>query len=302
YARTTPKHKLRIVTSLQAANHIVAMTGDGVNDAPALKKADVGVAMGKSGTEVAKEAAEMVIIDDNFATIVSAIREGRSIYANIRKFIYYLLTTTISQVVLILLSTLMGVPAPLTALMILFVNLLTSDFPAIGIALERPADNIMKQAPRDPREGIINEPLMYKMLHVTPLFVLGIILFFMWNLQTKHHTVIEAQTISFVTLTLFCVFHALNSKSLDQSIFGKQFFSNIPLLMSLVFSVLMTMVVVYWRPAQIVFGTTGLPAADWLPLIFTSVAVIAWVELEKAMINAEIAQRDRSVIQRMEKP
>ncbi len=290
FSRTTPKHKLRIVTALQQRGHIVAMTGDGVNDSPALKKANVGVAMGKSGTEVAKEAAEMVIIDDNFATIVGAIREGRSIYANIRKFIYYLISTTLAQVVLVFLAVLMGVPTPLTALMILFINLLTSDLPAIGLALEPAASNIMKQKPRDPKEGILNDYMWLKIAHVIPIFVLGIILFFMWNLNEAMKPLAEAQTIAFVAMTLFCLFHALNSKSFEDSLFTKSFWNNSSLLWGLLSSFGASLIVIYWPPAQSVFGTVPLSGADWLPITITTISIIFWVELQKAIVKSELSE------------
>lgn len=296
YARTTPRHKLRIVEALQARGDIVAMTGDGVNDAPALKKADIGIAMGKCGTEVAKEASEMIIKDDNFSTIVTAIREGRTIYANIRKFIYFLLAGNFSEVTLILIAALLGVVPPLTPLMILFINLVTSDFPALGLCLEKPSKDIMKQKPRDPKEGILSDYLLLKIGVVVPWIILGTIALFMWELVLRQGTIPKAQTMAFATLIMFELFHIFNAKSFDESVFSKKTFTNIALFFSFAFSALCTLVVIYWEPARYVFGTVALSASDWLAIIIMASMVVVWVEVQKSIINSEIRERQRMQI------
>jgi len=292
YSRTTPKHKLRVVSLLQQKGHIVAMTGDGVNDAPALKRADIGIAMGLGGTDVAKESAEIVLRDDNFATIAHAVREGRGIYNNIRKFIYYLLAGNFSQVIIILLASIMGVPLPLTALMVLFVNLVTSDFPALGLAMEKPADNVMKQRPRNPKEGILSSYLLFKISLVIPLIVLGASILFMWNHVFTDHPLERAQTIAFATIIMFMIFHAFNAKSFDQSIFSRLFFTNKFFLVGVVLSIISTFVVIYWSPAQLVFGTVPLPWTDWLIIMCVSCVVLFYVELQKTLISVEFREQE----------
>jgi Ca2+-transporting ATPase len=296
YARTTPRHKLRIVEALQARGDIVAMTGDGVNDAPALKKADIGIAMGRCGTEVAKEASEIVLKDDNFTTIVIAIKEGRTIYSNIKKFIYYMVAGNFSEVTLILIAALLGVVPPLTPLMILFINLVTSDFPALGLCLEKPSPNIMKQKPRDPKEGILSDYLLLKIGIVVPWIILGTIALFMWELVVKSGTVPKAQTMAFATLILFELFHIFNAKSFDESVFSKRTFANPALFLSFGFSLFCTLVVIYWQPAQAIFGTLALSIREWVSITIMASMVVVWVEVQKSIVSSEIKEREKMEI------
>ena len=166
YARVSPAHKLRVVTALQERGHIVAMTGDGVNDAPALKKADIGIAMGITGTDVTKEAAAMTLTDDNFASIVAAVEEGRGIFGNIKKYLMYLLSSNIGEIGLMAGASLLGLPLPLTAVQILYVNLATDGLPALALAVDPPEPDLMQRQPRNPRTGIFTRP-------VTILMVVG---------------------------------------------------------------------------------------------------------------------------------
>ncbi len=293
YARTTPKHKLRIVQALQKSGGIVAMTGDGVNDAPALKQADIGVAMGKRGTEVAKEAAEMVIEDDNFATIVNAVQQGRTIYTNIQKFIYYLLAGNFSEVILMLIAILIGVLPPLTPLMILFINLVTSDIPALGLAVEKPSPKIMHQKPRNPKEGILSDYLFLKLGQVVPLIVLGTIGLFMYELAFGGATLEKARTIAFATVIFFELFHALNAKSLDESILSRRMFSNWQLLLGVFLSAAATVLAVYWAPMQGIFSTVALGYKEWVTVVLVSASALFFVEIQKTIVSSEIKEMEK---------
>ncbi|MFH1848591.1 MAG: HAD-IC family P-type ATPase [archaeon] len=292
YARVTPKHKLRVIKALQDKGEIVAMTGDGVNDAPALKKADIGVAMGLCGTEVAKEASEIIIKDDNFATIVHAVKEGRTIYSNIQKFIYYLLPGNFSEVLLILTATLVGFFPPLTPIMILFINLVTSDIPALGLCLEMPDKTIMRQKPRNPKEGILNSYLLLKICQVVPVIVLGTITLYMWELSVKQADVPTAQTVAFVTLILFELFHVFNAKSFSNTVFSRSTLSNKTLLFGYSASVVLTMMVLYFEPARRIFGTVSLSPGQWIPVLIMALSVIFFVEIQKVIIKSEIKEHE----------
>ena len=292
FARMTPAHKLRIVKALQTAGNIVAMTGDGVNDAPALKKADIGVAMGKRGTEVAKEAADMVITDDHFATIAVAVREGRTIYANIRKFIYYMFAANFSEVLLILIATLLGVLPPLTPIMILFINLVTSDVPAMGLCFERPPEKVMRQRPRNPKEGVLNEYLFFKIGQVVPVIVLGTIVLFIWEYTVHKAPILQAQTVAFVTIIFFELFHAFNAKSWDETAFSRKTFTNPVLYAGYAVSILLTIAAVYVPAAQDLFGTYPLALSDWLVVLAVTFSIILFTEIQKTAINAELAEHE----------
>jgi len=296
YARVTPKHKLRVVEALQSQGHIVAMTGDGVNDAPALKKADIGVAMGLCGTEVAKEASEMIIKDDNFSTIVYAIKEGRTIYSNIQRFLYYLLPGNLSEVTLILIASILGIVPPLTPIMILFINLVTSDIPALGLCLEKPPEGIMRQKPRNPREGILSNYLLLKISQIIPIIVLGTIALFMWELTVKQSDLQTAQTVAFVSVIMFELFHVFNAKSFDSTIFSKSLFSNKSLFLGYAASLMVTMLVLYWAPLSKVFGTAPLNLGHWISIFLMASMVIIFVEIQKTILSAEITEREKMEI------
>ncbi|MFH1395779.1 MAG: HAD-IC family P-type ATPase [archaeon] len=296
YARVTPAHKLRIVKSLQKVGHIVGMTGDGVNDAPALKKADIGIAMGKRGTDVAKESSELILRDDNFSTIVNAIEEGRTIYENIRKFIYYLLVGNIAEVLIILIAVIVGANLPLTALMILFINLVTSEFPALGLSFEKPSLKIMKQRPRDHKEGILSDYLIFKIGQIIPLIVLGAIVLYVWELMMKGGAIPKAQTIVFATIIFFELFHALNAKSWDESIFSKNFFSNFYVLGGIILAAVLTISVIYLPFLQNIFGTAALEFKDWIIIIAVSSSAMWIIELQKTLLQAELKEREKMEI------
>ncbi|MFW6285990.1 MAG: cation-translocating P-type ATPase [Nanoarchaeota archaeon] len=281
FARTTPEHKLRIVNSFQRNGEIVAMTGDGVNDAPALKKADIGISMGKNGTEVAREASNMVLTDDNFATIVKAVKEGRTVYSNIRRFIYYLLTGNFTEVGLIVLAVLIGIPLPLTALMILFVNLVTSTIPALALSIENTHEKVMEQKPRNPKEKLLSSYILTKILILVPLILFGTLGLFLWELLMNNAGLEKAMTIAFATLITFELFHAFNARRLHTTIFDKGFFNNIYLFIAVIVSCILMILAIESDLGQAIFSTTELLIVDWIIIFIISSSIIIFNEIIK---------------------
>ena len=216
FARVSPEHKVRIVKAFQSNGNIVAMTGDGVNDAPALKNADIGVAMGKNGTDVAKNAADMVLADDNFVTIVKAIKQGRNIYDNIKKAIHFLISTNIGEIVAIFVGLLLGVKSPLLAIQLLWVNLITDSFPAIALGLEKPDETIMNRKPIDSKKGLFAGGLWGKI--IVEGTMIGMLTLFAFNLGSRLYGVEIGRTMAFVCLGMAELFHSFNIKS-GESIF-----------------------------------------------------------------------------------
>lgn len=263
YARVSPKHKLRIVKALKKQGHIVAMTGDGVNDAPAIKEADIGIAMGITGTDVSKEASSMILLDDNFATIVAAIEEGRVIYNNIRKFIRYMLACNIGEVLTMFIGTLIGLPLPLLPIQILWVNLVTDGLPAIALSLDPAERDIMMRPPRDAKENIFSNGLLNLILFrgiligLSTLAVFISILYFTSNVTT-------ARTGAFVTLVLTQLIHVFECKSERKNIFEIPVFNSIPLVLSVLCSLIMIIGVIYIPTLQGVFKTVPLSFNDWV--------------------------------------
>lgn len=292
YARAAPAHKLRIVDALKRNGHIVAMTGDGVNDAPALKKADIGVAMGITGTDVAREASDMVITDDNFATIVHAVEEGRRIYSNIQKGACYLLSSNFAEVAILFTAVvILDFPiVPLLALQILFVNLVTDEFPALGLTVEPAAKDVMNMPPRDPGENILSKRIMLYTIGITSTIFLGTFALFAWSWNITHDLSLAektalAQTTAFATLITFELFNALNSRSLEQSVFRTGFFTNKRLLLALSGSVIAMMLAIYWEPMAAVFKTAPLGFEAWIRILLVSSTVVVTAEIMKKIFN-----------------
>ena len=269
FARVSPNHKLRIVRAFKKDNNIVAMTGDGVNDAPAIKEADIGVAMGISGTDVTKEAAAMVLMDDNFATIVSAVEEGRVIYDNIRKFIRYLLSCNLGEVLTMFLASLFYLPNPLTPIQILFVNLATDGLPAIALGVDPPDKDIMRQSPREKNEGIFARGLWEKIIVRGSLIGVCTLLSFMSG-RYYGMDLATCRTITMCTLVISQLLHVFECRSERHSIFEINIFSNIYLLGAVLVSMTMICCILYIPFLSGIFNTVALNLGQWLLVIFFS--------------------------------
>ena len=254
FARVNPSHKLRLVRAFQRTGHIVTMTGDGVNDAPAIKEADVGVAMGMTGTDVAKQAADVILMDDNLATLVSAVEQGRAIYSNIRKFVRYLLSCNIGEVITMFLGILMGMPVVLLPVQLLLVNLATDGLPAIALGLEPPEKNIMKRPPRKPDESFFANGLLSKIVWRGIMIGLCTLGSFSTALRFGG-TLTEARTCALFTLVVSQLIHVFECKSEQGTIFSVAYFSNWKLLFAVLFSALMLAVTIWLPQAQGIFST-----------------------------------------------
>ncbi len=269
FARVSPQFKLRLVDALRQGGEVVAMTGDGLNDAPALKAADIGVAMGVTGCDVTKEAADMVLSDDNFATIVAAIEEGRGIYDNIRKFVRYLLTCNVGEVLVMFLSALIGSPLPLLPIQILWVNLATDGLPALALGLEPVERDVLGRPPRPPREGIFARRLGWRITSrgaVIGLTTLGVFL----AARALGRPMVEARTMTFATLVLSQLFHAFDCRSETRSISELGLTTNPYLLAAVASSVGLLLLAIYPPFAQAMFQTVPLHLADWLVIVAVS--------------------------------
>jgi Ca2+-transporting ATPase len=282
YARVSPEHKLRIVESLQHTGHIVAMTGDGVNDAPALKKADIGVAMGVSGTEVAKAAADVVLLDDNFTTIVAAVEEGRVIYDNIRKFIKYILATNTAEIWVMLAAPFLGMPLALLPLQILWMNLVTDGLPALALSAEPPESNTMQRLPYPPSESIFARGMGRHVVWVgmlMGLLSLGIGYWY-WKANDPNW-----QTMIFTTLTFSQMAHLLAIRSGRHSLFRAGLFSNKPLLAAVCLTIVLQLALLYVASLRQVFRTTALSSVDLAATAAFAAVIFCVVELEKYLLN-----------------
>jgi Ca2+-transporting ATPase len=282
YARVSPEHKLKIVEALQNRGHIVAMTGDGVNDAPALRRSDIGIAMGITGTDVSKEAADMVLLDDNFATIVKAVSEGRTIYDNIRKFIRYTLTSNVGEIMVMLLAPFFGMPLPLTALQILWINLVTDGLPGLALGVEPPEKNTMQRPPHPPKESIFARGLGIDILWVGPWMGVVSLGIGLWGYLTGNP---YWQTMTFTTLTLSQMGNALAIRSERESLFRIGLWSNKPMLGAVILTLLLQFFITYWTPAQNLFEIQALPFPELLVSLLASTLVFWAVEIEKWVVR-----------------
>jgi Ca2+-transporting ATPase len=270
FARVTPEHKLKIVQAFQKCGHIVAMTGDGVNDAPAIKASNIGISMGISGTDVAKEASSLILMDDNFNTIKEAIREGRNIYENIRKFIRYLLASNVGEIFVMLVAMILSMPLPLVPVQILWVNLVTDGLPAMALGVDPPEKNVMNEQPRHPKEGVFARGLGFKI--ISRGLMIGIVSLVAFVMAYYYHpeNLQYARTVAFTTLVLAQLIHVFDCRA-EGGIFSRNPFSN-PFLVGAVFSSLVLLVIViYVESLQPVFHTTYLSLTDWLFILILSV-------------------------------
>lgn len=272
FARVSPSHKLRIVRSLKRHGHVVAMTGDGVNDAPAIKEADIGVAMGISGSDVTKEASELILLDDNFATLVSTVEEGRTIYSNIRKFIRYLLSCNIGEVLTMFLGILMGLPVVLLPIQILLVNLATDGPPAIALGLEPAEDNVMSQRPRRKSDSIFAHGLLTKIVFRGCLIGLTTLAVFV-TIFRQTSSLETARTAAFLTLVLTQLIHVFECKSESKTIFSVPYFNNVPLILAVLLSLAVVLGSIYFVPAQAIFSTVSLGVEQLLVVLSYCAAV-----------------------------
>lgn len=263
FARVSPEHKLKIVKALQNRGHIVAMTGDGVNDAPAIKAADIGISMGITGTDVAKEASSLILVDDNFATIKAAIQEGRNIYDNIRKFIRYLLASNVGEILVMLFAMILALPLPLVPIQILWVNLVTDGLPAMALGLDPAEGDVLKRKPRDPKEGIFARGLGWKILSRGFLIGIATLTVFYLMYERNPENLSYAQTAAFATLVLSQLILVFDSRT-EKTIFDRNPFSNIYLLLAVLSSLLLMLFVIYYPPIQPIFQTESIFMHDWL--------------------------------------
>lgn len=278
FARVSPEHKVRIVKAFQSTGAVVAMTGDGVNDAPALKNADIGIAMGKGGTYVAKNASDMVLTDDNFVTIVEAVKQGRNIYDNIKKAVHFLLATNIGEIVAIFVGLLLGIKSPLLAIQLLWVNLVTDSLPAIALGLEKAENNIMNRLPRNPRKSLFADGLWGKI--TTEGVMIGMLTLVAFSIGNNLYSIEVGRTMAFLSLGILELVHSFNIKG-EESIFKTGLFENRYLVGAFVLGTLLQVVVVVISPLAQIFDVVPLNSVQWLMTVIISILPVVIVELQK---------------------
>ena len=285
FARASPEHKLALVRALQANGAVVAMTGDGVNDAPALKRADVGVAMGRKGTEAAREAAEMVLADDNFASIDAAVEEGRTVYDNLKKSIVFVLPTNGGEAMVIVAAILLGLTLPITPVQILWVNMVTAITLSMALAFEAPEADVMQRPPRAADELLLNRFLLWRILFVSGLMVTGSLGFFLWE-QARGESLEAARTVAVNALVVGEIFYLFNCRFLFASSLNlRSFTGSRPVLIS-IFAVASLQTLFTYAPAfQQLFGTVSLDAAVWWRILMFGALLFGAVEIEKAVFR-----------------
>ena len=280
FARVSPEHKVRIVKAFQSTGAVVAMTGDGVNDAPALKNADIGIAMGKGGTDVAKNAADMILLDDNFVTIVEAVKQGRNIYDNIKKAIHFLISTNIGEIVTIFFGLVLGIKSPLLAIQLLWINLVTDSLPAIALGLEKEEENIMSRLPRNPKKNLFADGLWWKIIIEGAM--LGMFTLLAFSIGNRLYSVEVGRTMAFLALGILELVHSFNIKS-EESIFKIGVFENKYLIGALVLGVILQVIVVVVSPLAQIFSLVPLTGIQWLYTVLIAIAPIPIVEIQKAV-------------------
>ena len=294
FARTSPEHKLRLVEALQANGEVVAMTGDGVNDAPALKRADVGVAMGRKGTEAAREAAEMVLADDNFASIANAVEEGRTVYDNLKKAILFILPTNGGEALTIIAAILFGRLLPITPVQILWVNMVTAVTLALALAFEPPERNVMTRSPRDPREPLLSPFLVWRIVFVSSILMLGTFALFI-HYREQGASIEQARTIAVNTLVMFEVFYLFSARHLiDSAVTVEGIAGNRYVLYAVGILLVLQLLFTYLPPLQQLFGTVGLATIDWAWIVAVAMSVFVLVEIEKGVIRVMQGRRGAS--------
>ncbi|NOQ79197.1 MAG: HAD-IC family P-type ATPase, partial [Gammaproteobacteria bacterium] len=285
FSRSSPEHKLRLVKAMQANGHVVAMTGDGVNDAPALKRADVGTAMGDNGTEVAKEAAEMVLTDDNFSSIANAVEEGRTVYDNLKKAILFILPTNGGEALIIIAAILFGRMLPITPVQILWVNMITAVTLALALAFEPAEKNIMQRPPRNSHEPILTRLFIWRIVYVSIILLVGTFGLFLWE-RDQGASIELARTVAVNTLVMFEIFYLFNSRYITANVLNPNgLLGNPYALIAIALLIVFQLLFTYLGPMQTLFGTTGIDIMTWLRITLVASSVLFLVEIEKAAIR-----------------
>ena len=287
FARVSPEHKVRIIKAWQNIGAVVAMTGDGVNDSPALKNADIGIAMGKNGTDVAKNAADMILTDDNFVTIIEAVKQGRNIYDNIKKAIHFLISTNIGEIVTIFMGLVLGFKSPLLAIQLLWINLISDSFPAIALGLEQPEKEIMNRKPINSKKGIFSDGLLTKI--IIEGIMIGMLTLIAFSIGNKYYGLEVGRTMAFVSIGILELIHSFNIKS-EKSIFKTGFFENKFLIASFILGIFIQTIVVIIPVLADIFKVVPLSTTQWIITIIISIMPIPIMELQKK-INKEEARR-----------
>lgn len=285
FARVSPEHKVRIVTALKENGEIAAMTGDGVNDALALKKADIGVSMGITGTDVAKNTADMILTDDNFASIVAAVEEGRIIYSNIKKFVAFLLSCNIGEILIVFTSILLNLPVPLIAIQLLWLNLVTDSFPALALGVEKGDPDIMKIPPRNPDEPILTGKLLIRIALQSIAISVASLLSYIWGLSTYNGDLTKARTVIFACLITAELLRAFSSRSLNYTLFKIGFFTNKTMVYAVLASFALLLVVIYVPFLQPIFHTAALGLYDWCVILGLAIIPLIVGELSKTLLK-----------------
>lgn len=281
YARVAPEHKVRIVKAWQSKGDIVAMTGDGVNDAPALKQSDIGVSMGLVGTEVAKDASDIILTDDNFATIVNAVEEGRRIYDNILKAIQFLLSSNVGEVLLIFIASLFALGNPLTPILILWINLVTDSLPALALSFDKAEKDVMQRRPRDPKKGFFTKGMIGRIIYQGA--TVGLISLFAFLLGNKDEGTVLGQTMAFAVLGFSQLFHVRNLHSNTRSSFATSLFSNMLLFWAILVSGFLLLVILLVPAFRDIFKLAEMDTMHWLYVLGLSLIPIIVVEFVKAI-------------------